>query len=362
MKMGSLFSGIGGLELGLERAIPGLQTVWQVEKEPFCRSVLERHWPNTKRYNDVRTIGAHNLEPVDVICAGFPCQSISIAGNMEGLENEEKSGLWWHVHRLVSEFQSIGRQPILVLENVANVIRVGGPDVVGSLTAIGYDIEWTIISAAQCGAPHLRRRWFAVAFPSTIGYYMRNAMAFGELVDGRWTTPNPNQVGSRTSNTVQSRRSSTHVHDTRRASTNTDSIRCGTGSHPEREHQHRVHGEGDTTQGEQQRSEWQSRVGQNSDASTHTNGQRIQEQSIWSESVEQRYQFKYFSSQDAGSRQNYWQGFPTQSPLRRRDDGIPNRVDRLRALGNAVVPQCAEWVGQQIVNSGLLEVACSQHN
>ena len=141
IKMGSLFSGIGGLDLGLERSIPRLHTVWQVEKEEFCRSILERHWPNTKQYNDVRTIGAHNLEPVDVICAGFPCQSVSIAGKMRGLEDEEKSGLWWHVHRLVSEFQSIGRQPILVLENVANIIRVGGPDVVGSLAAIGYDIE-----------------------------------------------------------------------------------------------------------------------------------------------------------------------------------------------------------------------------
>jgi len=313
MKMGSLFSGIGGIELGLERAIPGLQTVWQVEKEEFCRSVLERHWPNTKRYNNVRTIGAHNLEPVDVICAGFPCQSISVCGNMEGLENEEKSGLWWHVHRLVSEFQSIGHQPILVLENVANIIRVGGPDVVGSLAAIGYDIEWTIISAAQCGAPHLRRRWFAVAYPSTIGYYMQNAMAFGELVDGRWTTANTNQVGSRTSDTVQSGRSSTHVHDT----------------------------EGSTY---------------------NTNSQRVKEQPIWSESVGTSQQSQCGSSQTPRPQQNHWQGFPTQSPVRRRDDGISHRVDRLRALGNAVVPQCAEWVGQQIVKSGLLEAACSHKN
>ena len=313
MKMGSLFSGIGGLDLGLERSIPGLQTVWQVEKEEFCRSILERHWPNTKQYNDVRTIGAHNLEPVDVICAGFPCQSISIAGNMEGLENEEKSGLWWQVHRLVSEFQSIGHQPILVLENVANIIRVGGPDVVGSLTQIGYDCEWTTISAAQCEAPHLRRRWFAVAYPSTIGYYMRNAMAFGELVDGRWTTANSNQVRSRASDTIQSRRPSTDVHDT----------------------------EGSTAD---------------------TNGQRIQEQPIWSESVGTERQSQCGSSQTPRPQQKYWQGFPTQSPVCRRDDGIPNRVDRLRALGNAVVPQCAEWVGQQIVKSGLLEVACSQNN
>ena len=353
MKMGSLFSGIGGLDLGLERSIPGLQTVWQVEKEEFCRSVLERHWPNTKRYNNVLHVGAHNLEPVDVICAGFPCQSVSIAGKMRGLEDEEKSGLWWHVHRLVSEFQSIGRQPILVLENVANIIRVGGPDVVGSLAAIGYDIEWTIISAAQCGAPHLRRRWFAVAYPSTIGYYMRNAMEFGELVDGRWTTANSNQVRSGTSDTVQSGRSSTHVHDTAGHAADTNSIRCGTGSDTQREHQHRVHGEGDTTQGIQQRSEWQSGIGEDSYASTDTISTRTQVQTEGQQP----------SKQVSGSKsKTYWQGFPTQSPVCRRNDGIPNRVDRLKSLGNAVVPQCAEWVGQQIVNSGLLEVACSQNN
>lgn len=360
LKMGSLFSGIGGLDLGLEKSIPGLQTVWQVEKEEFCRSILERHWPNTKRYDNVLHVGAHNLEPVDVICAGFPCQSVSIAGKMRGLEDEEKSGLWWHVHRLVSEFQSIGHEPILVLENVANIIRVGGPDVVGSLAKIGYDCEWTIISASQCGAPHLRRRWFAVAYPSTIGYYMRNAMAFGELVNGRWTTANTNQGRSGTSNTIQSRRSSTDVHDTKGSTSNTNSVGCGTGIDTEREHQHRVHGEGDTTQGIQQRSEWQSGAGSNGNASTNTNSERIKKQSKYTKHVEQAHQSQCRGSKDEWTRQNYWERFPTQPPVRRRDDGVPNRVDRLRALGNAVVPQCAEWVGQQIVKSGLLEVACLQ--
>tara|TARA_R100000322_G_scaffold9755_1_gene6095 strand:- start:16798 stop:17589 length:792 start_codon:yes stop_codon:yes gene_type:complete len=263
MKLGSLFSGIGGLEMGLVRSIPNLHTVWQVEQNAYCQKVLRKHW-SVPIYDDVRTVGAHNLEPVDILCAGFPCQSISIAGKMKGLEDEEKSGLWWNVHRLVSEFQSIGRQPILVLENVANILRVGGPDVVGSLTAIGYDCEWTIISAAQCGAPHLRKRWFAVAYPSTIGYYLRNELAFA------------NTISTRTQ--------------------------------------------------------------------VQTEGQQP-------------------SKQMSGSTSKaYWQGFPTQSPVCRRDDGIPNRVDRLRALGNAVVPQCAEWIGKQIANSGLLEVSCLQHN
>lgn len=291
LRMGSLFSGIGGLDLGLERAFKGqLQTAWQVEKEPFCLSVLERHWSNAKRYNNVLDVGAHNLEPVDVICAGFPCQSISIAGKMRGLSDEEKSGLWWQVHRILSEFQSNGHEvPILVLENVPNIIRVGGPDVVGSLTQIGYDCQWTIISAKQCGAPHLRRRWFCVAYPHSIG--------------------------------------------------------CRAGSHPKREHQHRVHRERDTTQGIQQRSEWQSGVGKDSNASTNTISTRTQVQTEGEQSSEQMLR---------STSQTYWEGFPTQSPVCRRDDGIPNRVDRLKALGNAVVPQCAEWVGQQIIKSNIL--------
>ncbi len=343
LTMGSLFSGIGGLDLGLERAFKGqLQTAWQVEKEPFCRSVLERHWPNAKRYNDVLDVGAHNLEPVDVICAGFPCQSISIAGKMRGLKDEEKSGLWWQVHRILSEFQSNGHEvPILVLENVPNIIRVGGPDVVGSLAKIGYDCEWTIISAKQCGAPHLRRRWFAVAYPSRI-------------TDRAGSTTNTNQDRVRVSDTIQSRRSSTDVHDTEDSTANPHSIGCRTSSDTQREHQHRIHREGDTTQGIQQRSEWQSGIGKDSHASTNTNSQRIQEQPIWSESVGQTRQSECGSSQDERTQQNYWQRFPTQYPVRRRNDGVPNRVDRLKSLGNAVVPQCAEWVGQQIIKSNIL--------
>jgi DNA (cytosine-5)-methyltransferase 1 len=293
MKMGSLFSGIGGLELGLERAIPGLQTVWQVEKNSFCRSVLERHWPDATRYNNVRTVGAHNLEPIDILCGGFPCQDISIAGKGEGLDGE-RSGLWWEFHRLINEL----RPRVAVMENVSAIDVRGLSAVVGSLSQIGYDCQWTIISAAQCGAPHMRRRWFGVAYPSSI-------------TDGGWTTTNASAGQSRQDVSVQARGATTDAHDTA----------------------------GDAT---------------------HTNGKRIQEQPIWSESMGPARQSQCGSSQTPGAQQNYWQGFPTQSPVCRRDDGVPNRVDRLRALGNAVVPQCAEWVGQQIVKSGVLK--CLQSN
>ena len=118
-KIGSLFSGIGGFELGLERAIPA-ETIWQVEQDKFCQRILKKHWPKAKIYNDVRNITKDNVEPVDILCGGFPCQDISIAGKTKGLKGE-KSGLWWEMWRIISEL----RPRIAVLENVANILRLG---------------------------------------------------------------------------------------------------------------------------------------------------------------------------------------------------------------------------------------------
>ena len=147
LKIGSLFAGIGGFELGIERAIPGAETIWQVEKDKYCQSILKKHWPNAKIYDDVRNITKHNVEPVDILIGGFPCQSISVAGKQEGLQHEEKSGLWWEMWRIIGEL----RPRIVVMENVPNVLRLGGLHILGSLAEIGYDAEWTIISALQFG-------------------------------------------------------------------------------------------------------------------------------------------------------------------------------------------------------------------
>ena len=100
MTVGSLFSGIGGLELGLERA--GMEVVWQVELDKQARSVLRRHWPEVSIYEDVRDVGRSNLDGVDLICGGFPCQDVSVAGKREGLAGE-RSGLWWEFHRIIGE-------------------------------------------------------------------------------------------------------------------------------------------------------------------------------------------------------------------------------------------------------------------
>jgi DNA (cytosine-5)-methyltransferase 1 len=156
LTVGSLFAGIGGFDLGLERA--GMEVKWQVEIDPFCRAVLAKHWPEVKRYEDVRTVGAE-LERVDVICGGFPCKQTSraaaITGRRVGLAGRD-SGLWRHMHRIIGQLQP----RIAIVEN---------PDsewlttVQGDLAGTGYRVSRWPISAASVGKPHIRWRMFLVA-------------------------------------------------------------------------------------------------------------------------------------------------------------------------------------------------------
>jgi DNA (cytosine-5)-methyltransferase 1 len=173
LTIGSLFSGIGGLELGLERA--GLGPVkWQVEIDDYATAVLTKHWPDATRYRDVREVGAHNLEPVDLICGGFPCQDISSAGARAGIEGA-KSGLWFEYARIVREV----RPRYVIIENVAALLFRGMERVLGELAACGYDAGWDCLPASAVGAPHRRDRLFIVAhaahrrcaprWPATLG-------------------------------------------------------------------------------------------------------------------------------------------------------------------------------------------------
>jgi DNA (cytosine-5)-methyltransferase 1 len=145
LTIGSLFSGVGGLELGLEWAGLG-PVLWQVEQNAFCRSVLAKHWPNARRYIDVRDCEAreetllgtsyrsegHKLAPVDVVCGGFPCQDISVAGAGAGLEGM-RSGLWFDYLRIVSAV----RPRFVAIENVSALVNRGLGTVLEGLTEIG---------------------------------------------------------------------------------------------------------------------------------------------------------------------------------------------------------------------------------
>lgn len=194
MSIGSLFSGIGGLELGLEWAGLG-STVWQVECDEFCRRVLEKHWPNVTRYSDVRAVGSHVLEPVDLICGGFPCQDVSSAGSRKGLSGD-RSGLWREFSRVVCELMPRW----VVVENVASGANLWVDAIVRDLAELGYASLPIPLSACDVGAPHRRARVFVVA---------SNADPNGELalpVDGEvastctsagfngWAKPEPDMV------------------------------------------------------------------------------------------------------------------------------------------------------------------------
>src|SRR5512139_1947664 len=162
MRVLDLFSGIGGFSLGLERA--GMRTVAFCEIEPFCRAVLRKHWPDIPIYEDVRSLTAERLAAdgisVDVICGGFPCQDISVAGKGAGIEGG-RSGLWSEYARIIGEL----RPRYVIVENVAALLGRGLDRVLGDLAEIGYDAEWHCIPASYVGAPHRRDRVWIVAYP-----------------------------------------------------------------------------------------------------------------------------------------------------------------------------------------------------
>jgi DNA (cytosine-5)-methyltransferase 1 len=264
LSIGSLFSGIGGLELGLEMSGLG-HTVWQVEQNRYCLSVLARHWPEAVRYEDVREVGSQNLTPVDVICGGFPCQDVSAAGKGAGLAGA-RSGLWYEFARVVGEL----RPEFVVIENVASGAKRWVDAVRGNLGELGYASLPIPLSASDCGAPHRRARIFIVARSASYTMCQRRS-------EGLRSEPSGDA-----SEVPAALRQGGHV-----ANSNGELLRFEPG-----------------------RSGWADR---------------------------------------ASSKESYRDGWwATEPDVARMVHGLPGRVDRERALGNSVVPQCAEVIGHVI--------------
>lgn len=261
LTIGSLFSGIGGLELGLEWAGLG-PVLWQVERDEFCRGVLAKHWPDVERHRDVCSVGAAELAPVDLVCGGFPCQDVSAAGLRTGLAGE-RSGLWREFARVVGELQP----EWIVVENVTSGASLWLGTVVCELGELGYESLPIPLSACDVGAPHLRRRVFVVARAADAGSgALRQQQGWGS--------------GARGPGAAQPRPDGEHgpVADAMRK---------------------RQQGRAQPTR---------------------------EEREAWG----------------PAERGGAWAAEPA---VGRVAHGVPNRVAQLRALGNAVVPQCAEVVG-----------------
>lgn len=161
----SLFAGIGGFDLGFDRA--GMECAAQVENDEFCLSVLEKHWPNTLRIKDIRDANRTNLPPVDVICGGFPCQDVSVAGKRLGLRGE-RSTLWDEFYRIICEI----RPRWVVIENTMGLLSSDEGEffakILREISQAGYDAEWHTLSACAFGAPHARERVFVIAYPHSV--------------------------------------------------------------------------------------------------------------------------------------------------------------------------------------------------
>lgn len=184
MRVGSLFAGIGGFDLAARWM--GWETAWFSEIDPYASAVLEKHWPGVPNHGDITRIDFTQVEPVDMLCGGFPCQDISNAGKRKGIEGE-RSGLWSEYARAIGEL----RPRYVVVENVAALLGRGLERVLGDLAALGYDAEWEVLRASWFGVPQDRDRIFIVAHPprhrSRTVFHQDtfNALRYSARLDGR---------------------------------------------------------------------------------------------------------------------------------------------------------------------------------
>ncbi len=178
--LGSLFTGLGGIDLAFQWA--GFEIAWQVEIDDRCNRVLEQYWPAASRLGDVRGVSSGDTCRVDVLAGGFPCQPFSIAGLRRGADDPRN--MWPEFRRLIGEFRS----RVVFLENVPAILAGYGGQVTADLAASGYVGAWDVISAADAGASHLRERWYcvAVAYSGGVGYKLGEGQSSDGLCVTNW--------------------------------------------------------------------------------------------------------------------------------------------------------------------------------
>jgi DNA (cytosine-5)-methyltransferase 1 len=279
MIVGSLFAGIGGFDLAAEWM--GWRTVWQSEIDPYCVALLARRFPRARQLGDIARVDWRTVERPNVICGGFPCQDISYAGKGAGLSGA-RSGLWYEYARCVRELGP----DYFVVENVRALFTRGFDAVLGTLADLGYDAEWSMYGAADVGAPHRRERVWILAHRNGQlfdGSGPSGPSGWSEPPDGR--TDVANAAGERPGETWGLRRNESPEWP----SSGGEAI-----PHGERERLERLIEVGPTPR-----------------------------------------------AADGPGHGRYPGGWDVEPDVGRVAHGVPARVDRLRGLGNAIVPACA---------------------
>ena len=349
LKLIDTFSGIGGFSLAAEQIVGGFETVAFVECEPYAQKILKKHWPNVPIYDDIRT---YRPEPysADVICGGFPCQDISVAGQGKGIKTETRSGLFYELINLIR----LVRPRFIVLENVAAILNNGLDTVLAELYKTGlYECEWATFPASiAANACHQRDRWWLVGYPTSKGTW-ENEYRLWRQSQGKCLQTNRNsdkQISELTSNSISvNNRSESKIqaggnsitrsitsnsqHNGSSSSKKSRSIEKTNGRFEKRQNQ-----TGKFERSSQPRDSEAFQLDVADSQSIRMEGSRTSGQQVKSE-MERAGLPKWRFKRDLLS--SDWRSYSSQPVLRRGDDGLSHRVDRLRCLGNTVVVPCA---------------------
>ncbi len=344
MTVGSLFSGIGGIDYGLEMT-GGFKVLWQVEIDPYCQQILKQHWPEAVVYGDVRKIRGSEVAPVDVLAGGFPCQDVSTAGKRAGIKEGTRSGLWAEYARLIGEI----KPRWVIIENVPGLLSIdsgrGMGKVLYDLSVRGYDAEWDCISAASVGALHRRDRIFIVAHARHLGG--RNGFGGRPGGDGKWgmdhgagapeaaEAAGPGKASTALADSYDDGRQGQGIHIRPGRQDQTSSIVGRPGQDVPDPNGILLHRSGTPRTGRPE----------------PTDGHPLVSDPCRAGLEGQRPEYRLFPEGGPCPRIASGGWWAVEPDVGRVANGVPARVDRLRALGNAVVPQVAEYLGNLILEA-----------
>ena len=292
LKLLDLFSGIGGFSYAAEKIVGGYKTTQFVEIDPYCQSVLRKNFPNTPIHDDIKTFSAKQGQ-FDVFTIGFPCQDLSVAGRQRGINDETRSGLFYESIRLLRTV----RPRFALFENVRNLLSHGKgetfQEVLFQIAKAGYDAEWSVISAKDLGACHLRERIWILAYTNNYG----SPSAERIRVNGK-----TNSSAQKGQNKISESQRSSESSDSRIIQQTADS------SNP-------------------------------NSTRTESNSEKL-EPPIWKHA--------FLNSKERRTLSPDWSRYVSEPSLCRGDDGLRGRVARIKAMGNSIVPQCAAVPLQRI--------------
>jgi DNA (cytosine-5)-methyltransferase 1 len=320
LKILDLFSGIGGFSLGLE-ATGGFETAAFCDIDPYCRSVLKKHWPNVPIFEDIRKLKGTDIGTVDIITGGYPCQPFSVAGKQKGVE--DKRHLWPEYFRLIKEC----RPTWVIGENVSGHIKLGLDSVIEDLESEGYATRTFSISASSIGANHQRERIWIVANSNNTGnrtpqYDCKQKQSKNKQ---EWKEHSQYKFSGQSKNVANAY----GVNDAIGRVDRTIQETGGSGSIDER-------GSGTNANGFSQSSK------------NETLDSTITKSNIIGTQVQTKRQFTTEQMFGSKNSQSWWK---TEPNVGRVVNGLPNRVDRLKALGNSLVPQIPFYIGQSIIQT-----------